>query len=118
MAGSRSTEAEVSHRIEEVAKWLAEGLSRQEMCEKARKTWDISASQLDRYASHARQQLAATLRDDGRVHVAVAHARFERLYGLAIQAGNVALAEKVLRDQVATLGAAKDGFGNRPWMNT
>lgn len=114
---ARATDAEVSRRISQTAEWLAGGLSRREICGNARREWGVSASQADRYSAAARPLLASALGADAACRLAVAEARFERLFGMALEGGDVALAERVLRDEVATLGGLTDGFRRRPWLD-
>lgn len=92
----RSTAAEAALRVSEVARLMARGYSRHEICGYARGKWGVSESQADRYASDARDLMAEALSDDMDGYAADVKARYRYLYKEAVKAGNLALAERVL----------------------
>lgn len=122
MPGTRCTDAEASHRVEAVASMLAEGLARQEIVARCAELWGISASQADRYARAARERLAEASEADTRARCAVIEARYERLWGQAVEAGDTRTALAVVKAQAALYGlgrARPDGGQDEddPWTS-
>lgn len=105
MAGERCTEAEAELRTSAVAGMLLEGLSRSEIMAKCEDLgWGLSQSQLDRYIQRGREDASEVAAAELRQHVPVFEARFERLYGMAIDNQDVGQALKVLEKQATVLG--------------
>lgn len=108
MAGERCTEAEAELRTSTVAGMLLEGLSRSEIMAKCGDLgWGLSQSQLDRYIQRGREDATEVAAAELRHHVPVFEARFERLYGMAIENQDVGQALKVLEKQATVLGLVR-----------
>ena len=94
----KSTEADVDMRVSQVAGLMVCGYSRTDICEYARKEWGVSTSQADRYAQKARESIKEQYKNDLEDRAALSGARHESLYKAAIEAGDYALAERILKD--------------------
>jgi hypothetical protein len=100
----KSTEADVDMRVSQVAGLMVCGYSRTDICEYARKEWGVSASQADRYAQKARESIKEQYKNDLEDRAALSDARHESLYKAAVEAGDYALAERILKDIDDTQG--------------
>lgn len=107
MAGERCTEAEAERRASIVAGMLLEGMSRSEIVTKCEEEWGIKDAQCDRYAAKARELVMEVASHELASHVPVFEARFERLYGMAIENQDVGQALKVLEKQATVLGLVR-----------
>lgn len=108
MAGSRCTTAEADRRVAQVAGMLAEGKSRAEIMRNCEGLLGLSDAQIDRYMAKGRSELAKSLTGSLEARIAVSEARFERLWGMAIEAEDVDAAMAVLKAEWQTLGRARE----------
>ena len=99
----KSTAVEVESRVLKVSGWLEAGWSRAKICEYARENegWDVSDSQIDRYIAQARSKLRDGFEDDWETNRAIANARLESLYCVALEKGDLRAALRIIAEQVA-----------------
>lgn len=100
----KATAAEAEARTAKVAEWLVEGRSRADICQNAReKGWGISDSQVDRYIARARRAIREGHRKDWDMTLAMADARFESLYRMALDKGDLRLAASIVKEHAALM---------------
>lgn len=108
LPGSRCTAAESDRRATQVAGMLAEGKSRAEIVRECEGLLGLSDAQVDRYMAKGRSELAKSLTGSLEGRIAVSEARFERLWGMAIEAEDVGAAMAVLKAEWQALGRARE----------
>jgi hypothetical protein len=111
MAGPKANRLEFNKRVDAVLRILLLGGQFHDIRQYAQeedpasgRPWGVTESQLFRYQNAALKLLAKRLLRDGPKLFARAVARYDTLYARAMEAGDLANARGILKDQCALLG--------------
>ena len=106
---NRATKEEILDRVDQIYKLMVLGANPVEIREWAKQQkWQVSRAQLWRYQLHARKLFVRHLEKNRERNLARGIAQRQQLYALAIEAGDLQTAARILKDQDELLGLYPD----------
>lgn len=79
------TSDERKRRINKVAKWLVNGMSRQDILQKSSELWDIKDSAADKYIHQARKLMKEAYDVERTYYAAELLSKYENIFALALE---------------------------------